>query len=219
MEGKDWVIIFLLLQLIGGIVLLIKVWTTWNRMRKLKTLIIFMKKLLILLLLRSFALIGEIIYELDSKKGDDYKGSDLNIWIHDVTEFINWTLTQLVIWVVSMRFYESSLPIKRLEKTMKRSEECGAPPEKLWLEDRSSRNCFSLTSMTIATVSTALSMSFLTLYEDLSNDTDEDAYKRKTYLVLSYVFFAVVFFMQSIAVVLMIMAYQVIKKAAITLGL
>ena len=102
---------------------------------------------------------------------------------------------------------------------MKRSEECGAPPEKLWLEDRSSRNCFSLTSMTIATVSTALSLSFLTLYEDLSNDTDEDAYKRKTYLVLSYVFFAIVFCMQSIAVVLMIMAYQVIKKAAITLGL
>ena len=170
MEKKDWIFILLTLQLVGGIVLLIKVWTTWNRMRKLKTLITFMKKLLILLLLRSFALIGEIIYELASKKGEDYKGGDLNIWIHDVTEFINWTLTQLVIWAVSMRFYECSLPIKRLEKTMERFKECGEPPEKFWLEDRSTRVCFSWTVMTIATVSTALSMSFFTLYEDLSND-------------------------------------------------
>jgi len=120
MELKDCVFIFLILQLIGGIVLFIKVCTTWNRMRKLKTLITFMKKLLILLLLRSFALIGEIVYELASKKGDDYKGGDLNIWIHDFTEFINWILTQIVIWVVSMRFYECSLPIKRLEKTKER---------------------------------------------------------------------------------------------------
>jgi len=189
-------------------------------MRKLRTLISFMKKLLLLLLLRSITLVAEIIFEIASKKGKDYKGGDFSVYLHGATECLNWILTQLVIWVVSMRFYESSLPVKRLEKSIKKDIcECEGPPEKLWLEDRSTRQCFTWISMTVATVATVFSMTFCSIWKDLANDPNPDLDKMKLYLIISGVSFTIVFFFQSIAVTLMIKAYRVIKMAAATLGL
>ena len=121
MDKPNWILILDLVQLAGGVILLLQICYTWNRMRKLKTLITFMKQLLILLLLKSIALIGEQIYEIILRKaGQLHSGRDFSVYIHGGLEFLNWILTQLVIWVVAMRFYESSLPIKRLEKSIQR---------------------------------------------------------------------------------------------------
>ena len=72
-----------------------------------------MKKLLLMITLKAFALLGESIYLLAVL--DWFYENKSTVYITAFTEFSNWLITQLIIWVVAMRFYESSLPIKRLE--------------------------------------------------------------------------------------------------------
>lgn len=70
MDKPNWILILDLVQLAGGVILLLQICYTWNRMRKLKTLITFMKHLLLLLFLKSIALIAEQIYEIMMRKAN-----------------------------------------------------------------------------------------------------------------------------------------------------
>lgn len=64
----------------------------------------------------------------------------------NIAEFINWSCTQTVIWLVAMRFYESIIPVKRLELNMRAQEaashsgESAPVAKRFWLEKKSTRN-------------------------------------------------------------------------------
>lgn len=97
-------------QLFVGFVLFCMVIYTWCRMRKLNTLIVFMKKLLIAIGLKALALIVEAIY-MFTLNGTEWRDTE-TVYVYCFCEYINWICTQLIIFIVALRFYESSLPIK-----------------------------------------------------------------------------------------------------------
>jgi len=118
LSEKGWLLLLTVIQLLAGVILLLQIGYTWCKMRKLKTLISFMRKLLLMISLKTLALLGESIYILVCS--DWFYGNDSTVYITACTEFINWIITQVIIWFVAMRFYESSIPIKRLELSIKR---------------------------------------------------------------------------------------------------
>ncbi len=81
-------------------------------MCKLKTLIKFMKVLLSMILFKSVVIIFEAIFLLVTHEEDDI--SSLNLYVTGICEFLNWTTTQIIIWLVALRFYESSIPVRKL---------------------------------------------------------------------------------------------------------
>ena len=86
-------------------------------MRKLNVLINFMKTLLIMTLFKSVSQIIEAIFLWTQPRlvHDDWS----NLILTSCCEFVNWVFTQLIILLVAMRFYESAMPIKRLEISMR----------------------------------------------------------------------------------------------------
>lgn len=112
-------------QCLHGLALLIQVVYTWLMMRKLNVLIRFMKKLLILIFVKSLVDIAETAYFM--LKSDRVDDNSQDFIFTACSEFVNWICTQLVLWLVSMRFYESSIPVLRLKLQMEAetaSREC-----------------------------------------------------------------------------------------------
>ena len=79
-----------------------------------------MKKLLLFVFIKSVALITEATIMFAIPDLEEYEKKYL--LLATGTEFINWTNTQIIIWLVAMRFYESSLPVKLLELQIMREE-------------------------------------------------------------------------------------------------
>jgi hypothetical protein len=52
---------------------------------------------------KALALIGESLYLVLVR--DWYESDRSTIYVTAVTEFMNWLITQSIIWVVAMRFY------------------------------------------------------------------------------------------------------------------
>ena len=80
-----------MIQLVAGSVLLLGVTYTWFRMRKLKTLILFMKRLLILILVKSLALVAEAVYFLAVPP--EKAITKQYIFLSSGAEFVNWATT------------------------------------------------------------------------------------------------------------------------------
>ena len=117
---ENWLLVVTWSQMISGFALLVQVVYSWLKMRKLNTLIRFMKRLLILIFIKSLALLSEGSYLLTQDTGTYHDPSVMYIWTS--FEFVNWINTQLVIWMVAMRFYESSIPLKKLELSHRLAE-------------------------------------------------------------------------------------------------
>ena len=112
------------LELICGFCLGAMVIFAWCKMRKLNTLIVFMKKLLVLIGMKSLMLLSEASYMLSLKKPD--WRLEQTVVITSCFEFLNWSCTQILIFIVAMRFYESSIPVRHLELSMRQQQEAQA---------------------------------------------------------------------------------------------
>ena len=96
--------------------MLFQVIYTWVGNCKLQKSVGFMIVLLVLLLLKSLALIVEAVLWLIIF--DDQIGTFARLFMTSCSEFVNWVSTQIIIWLVAMRYYESTIPIKRLSLNM-----------------------------------------------------------------------------------------------------
>ena len=75
-----------------------------------------MNKLLFLILIKAIVLIAEAAYFIANPNVQYYNKE--NLVLTSSCEFVNWTVTQLIIWSVALRFYGSTIPVRRLELTM-----------------------------------------------------------------------------------------------------
>ena len=113
-------------------------------MRKLNTLINLVIKILILVSIKALVLTIESIVMLCDPKTFMMGHSNSNLILTTIVEVINSSSTQVLIWLVAMRFYSSSIPIKIIELGMKSSQLRTFSPlstpallksSKLWLQD------------------------------------------------------------------------------------
>ena len=90
-------------------------------MRKLDTWITFMMKVLILVLIKASALIVESCIILANPEMFKDGHTTGNLYLTATVEFVNSSCTQVLIWMVAIRFYSSSLPVKLIELSVKSS--------------------------------------------------------------------------------------------------
>ena len=121
-----------------------------------------------------------------------------------------------------MRFYESSIPIKRLELSNSRQEakegEVSVPQKNIWLENSKRRYCFSRTWMILTVIGTSGSMLF---WAFLMIDVEDNPIKMnpiKVFLI-SLIFFCLVFAIQVLTMVFLFKSYFTIRRASDLLGL
>lgn len=91
-------------------------------MRKLNTWITFMIQVLVLVLVKAVVLIVESCFMLVHPHMFMDGHTKGNLYLTATVEFLNSSSTQVLIWLVAIRFYSSSLPIKKIELSIKNSQ-------------------------------------------------------------------------------------------------
>mmetsp|Transcript_39444 Transcript_39444/g.51636 ORF Transcript_39444/g.51636 Transcript_39444/m.51636 type:complete len:106 (-) Transcript_39444:32-349(-) len=104
--------------------MLLQVALTWIGLCKLSKSMRFMVVLLAFLMVKSLSLIMEAILWLTIFESDlDGPG---RLTMSACSEFVNWCSTQIIIWLVSMRFYSSTIPVKRIHLNLQAQEDAEA---------------------------------------------------------------------------------------------
>ena len=202
--------------------MLFQVICTWIGNCKLQNSVRFMIVLLVLLMLKSLALIVEAVLWLLIFDRDQI-ATFARLLMSSCSEFINWICTQIIIWLVAMRYYESTIPIKRLSLNMQEQERRQTvdldQPQKtkgIWLSDKKKRNRFNVAMLTIAVLVTGAN--FLWWGKIEKNIIDHKKQELHLFAGIA-IFSSILFSIQIVNIALLATSYRTMKVAAKLLGI